>query len=87
LALERASLVKSRVETEKSYFLRKIDEKTFRSIITEKQSKIYKLKSTIELKKELQSTLVRRRLNPLHLKKWIKEKMDKRKYKREKKQK
>lgn len=77
LLLERASLAKSRVVTTKSYFLRKIDEKTFRSIITDRQGKIYKLKSMIELKQQAKSDLVRERLNPLYGVKLIKQKITK----------
>jgi len=77
LILERDSLVKSRIETEKSYFLRKIDEKTFRSILTDRQGKIYKLKSMIDLKNEAKNNLIRTRLNPAYFGKWIKEKITK----------
>jgi len=77
LVLERDSLTKSRVETTKSFFLRKIDDRTFRSIITEGQGKIYKLKSMIDLKNEEKYNLLRTRLNPLSLGKWIKQKITK----------
>jgi len=77
LILERASLAKSRVETTKSFFLRKIDDKTFRSIITDRQGKIYKLKSMIELKNEAKAKLLKERLNPLYFGKWVKQKITK----------
>ena len=77
LILERASLSKSRVETTKSFFLRKIDEKTFRTIISDRQGKIYKLKSMIDLKNEEKSNLLRERLNPLYMGKLIREKISK----------
>jgi hypothetical protein len=77
LVLERDSLVKSRIETEKSFFLRKIDDKTFRSILTDRQGKIYKLKSMIDLKNEEKYKLVRARLNPIYFGKWIKQKITK----------
>jgi len=73
LVLERDSLVKSRIETEKSFFLRKIDDKTFRSILTDRQGKIYKIKSMIDLKNEEKYNLLRRRLNPLYFGKWVRE--------------
>ena len=84
LKLERDSLAKSRVETTKSFFLRKIDDRTFRSILTEGQGKIYKLKSMIDLKNEEKYNLIRTRLNPLYLGKWIKQ-ITKKNYKRREK--
>lgn len=77
LILERASLKKSRVVTTKSFFLRKIDDRTFRSIITDRQGKIYKLKSMIELKQQAKSNLIHERLNPLYAGKLIREKIAK----------
>jgi hypothetical protein len=84
LKLERDSLAKSRAETTKSFFLRKIDDRTFRSIITEGQGKIYKFKSMIDLKNEEKSKLLRTRLNPLSVGGWIKQKFSKKSIKDEK---
>jgi len=77
LVLERDSLVKSRIETEKSFFLRKIDDRAFRSIVTEGQGKIYKLKSMIDLKNEEKNKLLRARLNPIYFGKVVKQKFSK----------
>jgi hypothetical protein len=77
LNFEKTSLVKSRVETEKNYFLRKIDEKTFRTIISGKQSQIYKITSDIKLKEQARPQLFRERINPMYLGKLIKEKIAK----------
>jgi hypothetical protein len=71
LMVEEATLVRSRIETEKQYFLRKIDEKTFRSIITQKQSQILKLRATINLKNEERANLLNAKLNPLQIAKSI----------------
>jgi 5-hydroxyisourate hydrolase-like protein (transthyretin family) len=77
LNFEKTSLIKSRVETEKNYFLRKIDEKTFRTIISGKQSQIYKITSDIKLKEQARPQLFRERINPMYLGKLIKEKIAK----------
>jgi hypothetical protein len=84
LKFEEASLVKTRVETEKSYFLRKIDEKTFRTILSGKQGQIYKITAERKLKEQDQSALLRERINPLYLGKLIREKMSKIKSKKQK---
>ncbi len=84
LILEGESLKKARVKTTKSFFLRKIDEKTFRSLITDRQGNIYKLKSMIDLKQQAKHNLVRERLNPLYGVKLIKQKIAKMKSKEKK---
>ncbi len=77
LSFEEASLVRSRKIAEAQYFLRKIDEKTFRKIIEEKHSKILKIRSSISLKKKERKELIKKRLNPLSLIKYVKEKLRK----------
>ncbi len=72
LEFEKDSLINSRIETEKQFFLRKIDEKTFRSIISQKQSQLYKITATLNLKKEERRKLARR-LSPLYFYGWLKE--------------
>jgi len=75
LEFEKNSLINSRIETEKQFFLRKIDEKTFRSIIAQKQSQLYKITASLNLKKEERRKLIFTRLSPLHfsrkLREWI----------------
>jgi parallel beta-helix repeat protein len=83
LKFEEASLAKSRVETEKSYFLRKIDEKTFRTILSGKQGQIYKITAERKLKEQARSELLRERINPLYLGKLMREKMSKIKSKKQ----
>lgn len=65
------SLVKTRVETEKQYFNRVIDEKTFQSILIEGQGKILKTRASAKTKREQRSTLIRRRLAPGAFGRWI----------------
>jgi len=67
LEFEKNSLINSRIETEKQFFLRKIDEKTFRNIISEKQSQLYKITASLNLKKEERRKLVVTRLSPVYL--------------------
>jgi hypothetical protein len=69
---EQQSLVKTRVETEKQYFMRKINEETFSGIMIEKQGKILRLKADIKRKSEEMSTLMRQRLHPLSMLRWFK---------------
>jgi len=77
LKFEEAALVQSRVQTEKQYFIRKIDESTFRKIVADTHGKILRLTSTINLKKQQRIDLVKKRLNPLYLGEYIKSKMKK----------
>ena len=77
ISFEKATLTKSREQAEKQYFLRKIDEQTFRRIVTEKHSQILKLGSTVDLKKQQRINLLKRRLNPLYLGEYIKTKISK----------
>ncbi len=48
LKREEEALVISRVETEKQYFMRKIDEKTFNGIMIKKQDRILKVRGLIK---------------------------------------
>jgi hypothetical protein len=77
LKFDFTSLTKSRIEAEKSYFLRKIDDKTFRSVLSGKQGQIYKTTADIKLKEQARSQLLRERVNPLYMVKLIKEKTSK----------
>ncbi len=77
LTFDKTALTQSRRKTEKQYFLRKIDEQTFRRIVTSKHSQILKLSSTIDLKRQQRIDLVKKRLNPLYLGEYIKKKLSK----------
>jgi len=79
LKFEEQSLTKSRVEAEKSYFLRKIDDKTFRSVLSGKQGQIYKITADLKLKEQARTELLHERMNPMYLGKVIKEKISKKK--------
>jgi hypothetical protein len=74
LRFEELAQSASRKKTETQYFLRKIDEQTFRRIVSEKHGQVLKLQSTITLKKQQRSELFRRKLNPLSLAEYIKNK-------------
>jgi hypothetical protein len=75
LRFEELTQSASRKKTETQYFLRKIDEQTFRRIVSEKHSQVLKLQSTITLKKQQRSDLMRKKLNPMSLVEYIKNKM------------
>jgi len=77
LKLEEASLVASRVKTEKEYFVRKIDESTFRKIVADTHGKVLRLRSTLDLRKQERVNLIKRRLSPLTLGEFIKSKTKK----------
>jgi hypothetical protein len=79
LRFEELAQSASRKKTETQYFFRKIDEQTFRKIVSEKHSQVLKLQSTITLKKQQRSDLIRKKLNPLSLVEFIKTKTAKKK--------
>jgi hypothetical protein len=72
LQQEEKSLIKSRVETEKQYFLRKIDEKTFFTIMAQKQGEILKVRGKIKNLEEELSKLIIKKLHPLYFVSWLK---------------
>ncbi len=72
LKFDYSALVKSRIETEKSYFLRKIDDKTFRTILSMKQSQIHNLTSQIKMKEQERYQALLQRLNPFVMRTRIK---------------
>ncbi|RLJ02509.1 MAG: hypothetical protein DRP10_01145, partial [Candidatus Aenigmatarchaeota archaeon] len=65
-------LTNSRKETEKKYFLRKIDEKTFRDILVRTQQKIFEIRGEIKRKKENKERILKEKLAPIALLIWIK---------------
>jgi hypothetical protein len=62
--------VSSRVETEKQYFMRKIDESTFSKIMISKQDNILKLRATIK-EMENERTKILARAHPKEMIKWF----------------
>ncbi|MDI6807066.1 MAG: hypothetical protein QMD14_04655, partial [Candidatus Aenigmarchaeota archaeon] len=69
---EEKSLVASRVETEKQYFLRKIDEKTFFTLMAEKQGKILRARADASRKIKERKELIISRLHPRAMALWFK---------------
>jgi len=72
LAKKENSLVSVRKETEKQYFTRKIDENTFNAIMIEGQAKILNAKGSIKTKREERSLLLKKRLSPGAVLRWVK---------------
>jgi len=62
---EEEILVSSRVATEKQYFMRKIDEKTFSNIMITKQDKILKTRASISEKEKEAKEIIETRLKPV----------------------
>jgi hypothetical protein len=67
---DEKELVSSRVETEKQYFMRKIDENVFTKIMIEKQDKILKLRATIN-EREKDRGKILARTHPKEILKWF----------------
>jgi hypothetical protein len=61
---EEKVLVSSRIETEKQYFMRKIDENTFSKIMIMKQDKILKARAGVKEKEEETKKIIENRLKP-----------------------
>lgn len=74
---EEKILVSSRVETEKQYFLRKIDENTFSKIMIGKQDKILKTRATLKEKEDETKKIIETRLKPRGIATTIKEEIKK----------
>jgi hypothetical protein len=72
LVEEEKSLVASRVEIEKQYFLRKIDEKTFFTLMADKQGKILRTRADITRKREERKKLLIAKLHPGAIAVWFK---------------
>lgn len=70
LTTEEKDLITSRVETEKQYFMRKIDENTFSKIMITKQDQILKLKATIEEREKGRKEILLR-MHPKEMLKWF----------------
>jgi hypothetical protein len=67
---EEETLVLSRVETEKQYFMRKIDENTFSKIMIGKQDRILKLRTQIR-EKENERIQIIKSVSPLAMATWF----------------
>ena len=67
---EEETLVLSRVETEKQYFMRKIDENTFSKIMIGKQDRILKLRVQIREKENERNQLIKA-VSPLAMATWF----------------
>jgi succinyl-CoA synthetase alpha subunit len=63
--------IETRKRTEKDYFLRRIDEQTFREIMVREQEKIMHLRSEIADAEERLARLVRAKLSPKAVVSWI----------------
>ncbi len=68
---KKQGLVNSRKETEKKYFLRKINEKTFKDILVKTQQTIFEVRGKIRGKKENKESLLKEKLVPTALLIWI----------------
>jgi hypothetical protein len=71
LEKEEKALVKTRIETEKQYFRRIIDEKTFRAILVEGQGKILRVRGALKTQREARSSILRTRLSPVYFLRWV----------------
>jgi hypothetical protein len=67
---EEKNLVSSRVETEKQYFMRKIDENTFSKMMITKQDNILKTRVTLT-EKEKGRSIILKRTHPKEIIKWF----------------
>jgi hypothetical protein len=70
LKKEEKVLVDSRVETEKQYFMRKMDENTFSKIMITKQDNILKIRTTAN-EKENERKKVLQRAHPAEMLRWF----------------
>ncbi len=68
---KKQGLVNSRKETEKKYFLRKINEKTFKDILVKTQQTIFEVRGKIRGKRENKEALLKEKLVPTALLIWI----------------
>jgi len=67
---EEKNLVATRIETEKQYFMRKIDENTFTKIMIGKQDKILRTRAAIK-EKETERTKIIKSMSPISMFKWF----------------
>jgi len=67
---EEKNLVATRIETEKQYFMRKIDENTFTKIMIGKQDKILRTRAAIK-EKETERTKIIKSMSPISMFRWF----------------
>jgi len=72
LSKEEKMLVKTRVETQKQYFSRKIDEKTFNKLMIETQGKVHRARSGLKGVVEEREMILKTKLKPQALGMWVK---------------
>jgi hypothetical protein len=70
LKKEEDDLVLSRVETEKQYFMRKINEQTFNQIMIKKQDRILKLRAMIKEREKEKDEIIKL-MSPITMFKWF----------------
>ncbi len=71
LKQDEKSLVASRVEAEKQYFLRKINEQTFFTIMSQKQGEILKLRGRLDTRNKELAGFVMNKLHPFAFVFWL----------------
>jgi hypothetical protein len=71
LAKKEKELVLTRVNTEKQYFKRQIDERTFQSILAKKQEEILKTRGQLSEMTNERNNLIKSRLSPVSLGNWL----------------
>jgi hypothetical protein len=69
---EEAALVQSRIDAERQFFKRMINEQTFTNIMITKQEKVLKTRAMLKLKQEEKSVLIKSKLSPKAFARWIK---------------
>ncbi len=72
LKAQEKDLIKARIETQKQFFMRKIDEKTFREMIVKRQHEILTIRAKIKNLTDEKQVLMKRVWNPLYTVKWLK---------------
>ncbi len=70
---EEQSLIAARVEVQKQYFTRKIDERTFFALMAEKQGKILRVRADVRRLELARRKLLISKLHPKEMLKWMKE--------------
>jgi hypothetical protein len=71
LGAQMRELVRAREEAERDYFLRRIDETTFRTIMVEKQGEILRIRGAIADKRAILAGLIREKLTPAAFWNWM----------------
>jgi len=72
LTEEEAALVQSRIDAERQFFKRIINEQTFTNIMITKQEKVLRTRAMLKLKQEEKAGLIKSKLSPKAFAGWIK---------------